>query len=212
MLGMLWLLTAFPLVHKIIFERGVLLILAVQAADKEDNLSLSLLFFQPPPSPMLTPYSLYPFRPVCVCCVFTNVHLVFTRSSNSLLSRSALPTPVSAMKRRSSFKRQINHPALIYPDCMITASVSFSSQRWQHTPTRAGKTLQLQLRLHSQEQQWAFSAAGRDTWGNEVNEFMHGCTVEYVHCASRNPSRGVHVLDFIILEIEELFYWVLYGC
>lgn len=54
-------------------------------------------------------------------------------------------------------------------------SVSLFSQRWQHIPTPAWEILQLHLRLHSQEQHWALSAAGGDSRGNEVRQMCSWC-------------------------------------
>lgn len=102
-------------------------------------------------------------HPKCMHITYSCHFLVISSSSSicSLLSHSALQNTISAMKRRPSLMcRSIScsHSPLLHDNSIVCL---LSPQRFP--PARARQNLQLQLRLHSQEQQRAFSAAGGDT-------------------------------------------------
>lgn len=139
-----------------------------------------------------------------VLTIYPYVSIHSNSNSNSRPSQLGLQTPASVMKRRSPLRSESINRYYFTSLCVITASACFPPQRWQHTSTRVRETLQLQLRLHRQEQQRAFSAAGRDTRGSEVKMTQYA-DVESIHWWSisfHNP-RGLRCIIWVCCMSEK---------
>lgn len=133
-------------------------------------------------------FSTYFMHFVLTCVVFTCLFFFCFAPTTA--------TTTSATKRwHVSHLQDINQWTAVFVVCFFNLDqikTNFVSFGQKFTPT--WQTLLLQLWLHCQEQQWAFSAAGGDTGGNRIKLFVKAHS-EASHFMAQ--SRNHHKSPFI---------------